>query len=121
VLMSSSTLWTSSGDGSFADSSSLNTIYTPTANDRALGFVTLTLTATPIAPCDSNATVSDTVTLTFSEPTTVSILRGDTNLDGIEEYATEFCGSSDYTFTADQIVEEQVASYEWTKAGDGLF
>jgi hypothetical protein len=121
VLMSSSTLWTSSGDGSFADSSSLNTIYTPTANDRALGFVTLTLTATPIAPCDSNATVSDTVTLTFSEPTTVSILRGDTNLDGIEEYATEFCGSSDYTFTADQIVEEQAASYSWTTAGDGLF
>jgi len=31
------------------------------------------------------------------------------------------CGSSDYTFTADQIVEEQVASYAWTTAGDGLF
>ena len=42
--------WTSSGNGTFDNDTVINTIYTPSADDRSLGFVTLTLTATPIAP-----------------------------------------------------------------------
>jgi len=113
--------WTSSGNGTFDNDTVINTIYTPSADDRSLGFVTLTLTATPIAPCDAGTTVSDTITLTFSESSSVSILRGDINSDGVDEYATEFCASSDYTFTDDQITDSQVSTYSWTTSGDGTF
>ena len=39
-------LWTSSGDGSFDDATSINAIYTPGDSDKAAGSVTLTLTTT---------------------------------------------------------------------------
>ena len=113
--------WTSSGNGTFDNDTVINTIYTPSADDRSLGFVTLTLTATPIAPCDAGTTVSDTITLTFSDPSSVSILRGDINSDGVDEFETEFCASSDYTFTDDQIIDSQANSYVWTTSGDGTF
>ena len=118
VSRESAIQWTTSGDGTFNSDTAINTIYTPSANDRSLGFVTLTLTATPIAPCDPGTTVSDTTTLTFSDPSSVSILRGDINSDGVEEYPTEFCASSDYTFTDDQIIDIQANSYTWTTSGD---
>ena len=121
VSLQSSVSWTTSGDGSFDNNNVINTIYTPSQNDRNLGFVTLTLTASPIAPCDSSTTVSDTITLTFVESSSVSILRGDINSDGVEEYATEFCASSDYSFTDDQIIDSQANSYAWTTSGDGTF
>ena len=113
--------WTSSGNGTFDNDTVINTIYTPSADDRSLGFVTLTLTATPIAPCDAGTTVSDTITLTFSESSSVSILRGDINSDGVDEFETEFCASSDYTFTDNQITDIQVSTYTWTTSGDGTF
>ena len=121
VSRQSAIKWTSSGDGTFDNDTVTNTIYTPSTGDIALGFVTLTLTATPIAPCDAGTTVSDTITLTFSTPSSVSILRGDINSDGVEEYATEFCASSDYTFTNDQIIDSQADTYAWTTSGDGTF
>ena len=99
----------------------LLTVYTPSINDRSLGFVTLTLTATPIAPCEPGNIVSDTITLTFIDSSSVSILRGDINSDGVEEYATEFCASSDYSFTDDQIIDSQADTYSWTTSGDGTF
>ena len=113
--------WTSSGNGTFDNDTVINTIYTPSADDRSLGFVILTLTATPIAPCDAGTTVSDTITLTFSESSSVSILRGDINSDGVDEFETEFCASSDYTFTDNQIADIQVSTYTWTTSGDGTF
>jgi hypothetical protein len=121
VSRQSAMKWTSSGDGTFDNDTVINTIYTPSTDDINLGFVTLTLTATPIAPCDAGTTVSDTITLTFSAPSSVSILRGDINSDGVEEYATEFCASSDYTFTDDQIIDSQADTYDWTTSGDGTF
>lgn len=57
-------LWSSSGTGTFANPASLTTAtYTPSAADRAAGFVTLTLTATGNAPCGT-ATSSKTFTIT---------------------------------------------------------
>lgn len=54
-----SVLWTTAGDGTFNDATLLNAIYTPGANDIAVGFADLTLTATGIAPCGT--TDSDVV------------------------------------------------------------
>ena len=113
--------WTTSGSGTFDSQTVINTVYTPSINDRSLGFVTLTLTATPIAPCEPGNIVSDTITLTFIDSSSVSILRGDINSDGVEEYATEFCASSDYSFTDDQIIDSQADTYSWTTSGDGTF
>jgi len=46
--------WTTSGDGSFDNASSLTTIYHPGNNDIASGTVTLTLTTNdPVGPCTS--------------------------------------------------------------------
>ncbi|HPX33587.1 MAG TPA: hypothetical protein PK345_00780, partial [Bacteroidales bacterium] len=47
----SSLLWSSSGDGTFADPSQLNTCYVIGSDDMVAGVVTLTLTAYPIEPC----------------------------------------------------------------------
>ncbi|MBN2681330.1 MAG: gliding motility-associated C-terminal domain-containing protein [Bacteroidales bacterium] len=60
----SSGTWTSSGTGSFANSASLSTTYTPSASDITNGTVNLTLTsANPAGPC---STSSDFVTVTIN-------------------------------------------------------
>ncbi|MEI8007445.1 MAG: T9SS type A sorting domain-containing protein [Bacteroidota bacterium] len=48
---SSSTLWTTSGDGIFTNPGSLHTVYTPGNVDRTSPGVSLTLTANAVAPC----------------------------------------------------------------------
>jgi hypothetical protein len=56
--------WTSNGTGTFANANSLTTAtYTPSAADISAGSVILTLTATPNAPCASNATSTKTLTI----------------------------------------------------------
>lgn len=56
-------IWTTSGSGSFNNSSLLNATYTPSSLDIAAGIVTLTLTSDdPAGPCGQ---VSDNLTLTI--------------------------------------------------------
>ena len=43
--------WSTSGNGLFGSTSSLNTSYTPGSAETELGTVTLTLTASPVNPC----------------------------------------------------------------------
>ena len=54
-------LWTTSGDGTFTNASSLNPDYIPGANDMLAGTVDLTLTVTGNSPCLS---IASTMTLT---------------------------------------------------------
>lgn len=51
-----STLWTSEGDGTFADATLLSTDYTPGTSDIDAGMVVLTLEVTPNAPCSEPIT-----------------------------------------------------------------
>lgn len=60
-----SCLWTTAGDGSFSDPSLVSTVYTPGAADITNGFVNLTLTAYPFAPCQSP--VYDVVKVSFDQ------------------------------------------------------
>ena len=60
---SSSVLWTTSGDGVFLNPTSLTAIYYPGVNDKSSFHVSLTLTASPVAPCTSQAT--STMHITF--------------------------------------------------------
>jgi hypothetical protein len=53
---SSSVLWTTSGDGTFLNPSSLTAIYYPGANDKTTLHVNLTLTTSPVPPCTPQAT-----------------------------------------------------------------
>jgi hypothetical protein len=49
----SNLLWTTNGDGTFSNSTTLNSIYFPGSGDKGNGSVHLTLTASPISPCNS--------------------------------------------------------------------
>ncbi|TDP61690.1 MopE-related protein [Flavobacterium dankookense] len=69
--------WTSSGTGSFTDANSLTLCeYTPSVDDIAAGFVTLTLTASGNSPCGD--VTSTKILSLYSSPSTtgVSICQG---------------------------------------------
>jgi gliding motility-associated-like protein len=77
--------WSTAGDGTFDDASSLTATYTPGAGDIAAGTVTLTLTTGATASCPA---VSDDVVITISPlPTTANAgpdktVCGPTTLEG---------------------------------------
>lgn len=68
--------WSSSGDGIFDNNNQLTPIYYPGPTDLASGFVNLTLTATGFGQ-----TVSDSMTLTFSQSHSLSLISGASTQD----------------------------------------
>ncbi|MCC6768552.1 MAG: T9SS type A sorting domain-containing protein, partial [Bacteroidia bacterium] len=70
VSNATSILWTTSGDGTFDNSTLLNATYTPGTNDRNNGSVTLTLTSGQSGHCSA----SDAITLSFIALETVSVV-----------------------------------------------
>jgi hypothetical protein len=102
-----STLWTSSGTGTFANDNSLTTcVYTPSAADRLAGSVTLTLTAYGIFPCYD---VTSTKTLTLTS--TMTAIAGSDVTACSNAAANITTGSS---ATNHNLVT-------WTTSGDGTF
>ncbi|MBK7175134.1 MAG: hypothetical protein IPH84_18375 [Bacteroidales bacterium] len=69
VANATTLLWSTSGTGTFNNISALHPIYTPSAADIAAGAVTLTITATPAAPCTA---VSDAMVLNINRQATVN-------------------------------------------------
>ncbi len=51
----SSVLWTSAGDGSFSNTTTLSTQYTPGIQDALSGYAEITLTAFPLSACPSSS------------------------------------------------------------------
>jgi len=101
-----STLWTSSGTGTFTNASQLMTIYTPSALDITNGGVTLTLTATSMSPCVG--TVADTRTLTITPSATAYAGPNST-----------ICATSN--FTVSLATATNYISLNWTSTGTGSF
>ncbi|MBN1340641.1 MAG: T9SS type A sorting domain-containing protein [Bacteroidales bacterium] len=64
VANAASYLWSTGGDGTFDDNTSMTPVYTPGTQDIAAGNVTLTLTATGNAPCGE---MSDQILLDINE------------------------------------------------------
>lgn len=64
VTNNTSILWTTSGNGTFSDPTSINPVYTPGLLDAAIGEVMLTLTAGANSPC---ADVSDQLLLSINK------------------------------------------------------
>jgi hypothetical protein len=71
--------WTTSGTGTFADTSTTTTTYTPTASDESTGSVVLTATATNASACLS----SDNVTFTLLPSPTVNAGLDQTSCGGM--------------------------------------
>ena len=79
-------LWSTSGDGTFSNSSNINSTYTPGSNDASNGSVILTATANSNSPCGS---VSDFLTLNLNPVPVVDL--------GIDQ---ETCAGGSITFDA---------------------
>jgi len=97
--------WTTSGDGTFDDASSLTAIYTPGSTDISNGTVTLTLTAFAVSPCGDHA----------SDDMVLSIQASPTAIAGGDD---ETCENVPYTLIGSATNQ---ASVEWTTSGDGTF
>lgn len=100
------TMWTTSGDGSFAAAASLNTTYTPGPTDITNGSVNLTLTATGLSTC---APASDVMVVTITPAPTItagpdrSVCANNASLGLIANINTAATGGT------------------WTTSGDGTF
>ena len=102
-----SVLWTTSGDGTFINASSLNPDYTPGTNDIAAGTVDLTLTSTGSGPAGSScATNSSALTLTI-HPVPTAIAGSNDNV----------CAGDNYILSGSSTNGTGV----WTTSGDGTF
>lgn len=99
-------LWTSSGTGSFINANTLIPTYTPSPADIALGWVTLTISGTSIAPC--NQTVSDNMTLTIRRQAVIDA--------GV---STTICETSTYQTSSASAINH--TSLLWTSSGTGVF
>ncbi len=102
----SSLLWTSSGNGTFVNGTSLTPTYVPGSADIAAGSVTLTLTAQPESPCSVSA--FDQITLTVDPMPTVNAGSDGSVCEGNSFIITD-AGASDYT------------SFTWSTTGSGTF
>lgn len=99
----SSIAWSSSGDGSFSNPYSLQTIYTPGPADFLQGFTLLTLTG-----YNTNDTATDNIKITYHDEPVISL-------------------PSDTTVIVENgfvIPNVDIAGYDrvkWTTSGDGIF
>ena len=95
-------VWSSSGTGSFTDSTILNPSYTPSANDVSTGAVTLTITGYN----GSCGGVSDYMILYISSPPQVSAGQD-----------SSVCVNS--TYTANGVITGSYTGILWSKTGAG--
>ena len=102
----SSATWTTSGDGTFNDATSLSAIYTPGSTDKSNGTVTLTLTTNdPVGPCPA---VSDQMVVTINDQPEVNAGTDQT-----------ICETE--TVSLSGTIGGGASSATWTTSGDGSF
>jgi gliding motility-associated-like protein len=101
----STLLWTTSGTGTFNNTTVLHPVYTPSATDIAGGTVTLTLQANANAPCNN---VTSAMTLSITRQ---AIGNAGTN--------ATICETSTYTLS--NSTAQYYASINWTTSGTGIF
>ncbi len=98
--------WSTSGSGTFSNTSNINTTYYPSAGDLAAGFVTLSVTATGLNQCNLSAT--DQMMLSF---TGIPALNAGPDLNA--------CGTAPVQITNATATNYQ--SIYWTHNGGGVF
>jgi hypothetical protein len=105
ILNGVTSLWSTSGDGTFQAPSQSQTIYTPGLADIGTGGATLSISVNALAPC--SGTVQDAVELTLVPLPTVD---AGVNILICETEAASLSGSA-----------QNQASIGWLTAGDGTF
>ncbi len=103
----SSVLWTTSGNGTFADASQSATVYTPGSADIAAGTVTLTFTGNGTGTC-SGLTDVDQITVTVDPMPAI-----DAGPDG------SHCVQAPIAISGTSA--SNYATFSWTTSGDGTF
>jgi len=98
--------WTTSGTGSFINANTLTPTYTPSPADIALGWVTLSLNGSSIAPC--NQTVSDNMILTIRRQAVI-----DAGLN------STICETGTFSTSGASAVNH--TTLQWTSNGTGVF
>jgi len=96
--------WTSSGSGTLTNATTLTPTYTPSPADILSGSVTLTLTASGILPCTSQA--ADAITLTIIPKATANA-GSDASICGLNNYTVNNATASNFI------------SLVWTHNGNG--
>lgn len=100
--------WTTSGDGTFSDATTLHPVYTPGTSDNAAGLVTLTLTANGLGNC---AAASHGTELSINALPTVSITGSQSICNGnAAQLSFELTGSAPWTITMADM--EQITATE---------
>lgn len=104
--LATSSVWSSSGDGTFDDATLLTAVYTPGPGDTAAGTVDLTLTTDD--PPGSCSAANDAMTVTINQPAIA-----DANVDQTicEEEVVNLNGS----------IGGSATSSTWSSSGDGTF
>ncbi|WGK94414.1 MULTISPECIES: PKD-like domain-containing protein [Flavobacterium] len=108
----SNVTWSTSGTGTFINATTLLASYTPSASDYNAGFVILTLSANPIAPC--SGPITDTIRLNLQK-TPVITVPADTSI----------CVNQN-TFSIGGVSISPADAYDtnsivWTTTGTGTF
>lgn len=99
------TTWSTSGDGSFSNTSSLSSIYTPGSIDVAAGTVYLYLTANGAGSCTTSQ-VADTMKVTINQLTSANA--------GVD---VDVCALGSYTISGASAINYNTVS--WTSSGSG--
>ncbi len=108
VNNSSGSLWTTQGDGTFADPQVIFTNYTGGVNDRLTGTTIVTLNALPISPCTVAATKD--VQLIFKPLPRLATFGTNTNF---------LCPGNSYLQLNAQL--SHYNTFSWSTLGDGYF
>jgi hypothetical protein len=104
----SALLWSTSGDGTFANPLALSTIYTPGSADYQNQVVTLTLIANAQNPCVGN--VQDEIVITFVNGCEDAVANAGSD--------RTVCGTANVTLAG---IAQNQTSVLWATTGDGTF
>jgi len=103
---SETVLWTTTGDGSFDDETSMTPFYTPGQNDLITGEVTLTLIPFGTPPCPAGQ--SDDMLITIIQPVSLSV-------------PNDFFSVCELTPVTLNAEANNFAAILWTTGGNGTF
>ncbi len=105
--------WSSTGDGTWSDSTLVNPVYTPGANDIAHGSAELCITALPQNPCTLDST--DCMTLTFVPWPNVEIINP-IQASHVYNKALTVSGTASFSFGEIERVEICLNNGNWQTA-----
>jgi hypothetical protein len=118
VSFSNDYFWITAGDGTFNDSTLLNAIYTPGAQDILDGEVDITLNANPLFPCPEGD--DDQMTLTIMEYTGLHEARNELSISVFPNPTSGLVEISGHTLTREDI-KLQIISSKGKTIFQGIF